>query len=296
MLLSLGGYHVDAQVDSIQIPATYNKKRLTAVIAIETALYSGTLVGLNELWYKDYPRSSFHFFNDNSEWLQMDKAGHVITAYSVGRVGVDLLKWSGVKRKKAIWYGGMLGSLFLNTVEILDAYSSEWGFSTGDIAANTLGSFLLIGQELAWDEQRIMVKYSFRQSDYAKYNPSLLGSNFQESLLKDYNGQTYWLSLNISSFIKKETRFPAWLNVAVGYGADGMVGGHQNPLIFDNTGTPITIDRYRQVYLSLDVDLTKIKTKTKLLKTLFHTIAFVKFPAPSIEFNKNGIKGLLLGF
>src|SRR4051812_42271731 len=53
-----------------------NKKRIACIIGTEATLYAGSLIGLNELWYKNYPRSSFHFFNDNKEWLQMDKVGH----------------------------------------------------------------------------------------------------------------------------------------------------------------------------------------------------------------------------
>lgn len=282
-----------SQTDS----TSFNKKRFATVIATEATLYTGTLVGLQRLWYNDYPQSSFHFFNDNTEWLQMDKVGHVMTSYSVGRVGIGLMKWSGVEPKKAIWYGGMLGSVFLTTVEMLDAYSSEWGFSVADLTANTAGSLLVIGQELLWDEQRIVLKYSFQQSRYSKYRPNMLGNNLQENLLKDYNGQTYWLSLNMSSFMKKETKFPKWLNVAVGYGADGMIGANSNPMIVDITGQEvISFQRYRQFYLSLDIDLTRIPTKSKFLKTVFNTIGFIKFPAPAIEFNKYAVKGNWLGF
>lgn len=276
--------------------SSFNKKRFTIVIGTEATLYTGTLIGLQGLWYKDYPRSSFHLFDDNNEWLQMDKVGHVMTSYSVGRVGIGLMKWSGVERKKAIWYGGMLGSVFLTTVEMLDAYSTQWGFSIGDLTANTAGSLMVIAQELAWDEQRIVLKFSFQQSHYARYRPNVLGSNLQENLLKDYNGQTYWLSFNISSFMKKETKFPKWLNVAVGYGADGMIGARSNPAVFDASGNQLDFQRFRQFYLSLDVDLTRIPTKSKILKTVFNTIGFIKFPAPAIEFNKYAVKGSWLGF
>ena len=217
-----------AQNDSV--PTTpFNKKRLALVIGTETALYTGSIYGLNELWYKDYPRSSFHLFDDSKEWLQMDKVGHTVTSYYIGRVGIGLMKWSGVERKKAIWYGGMLGSLYQSTIEVLDGYSTQWGFSVTDFASNTLGSIIVVGQELAWDEQRIVFKYSFLPSEYSKYRPTILGSNLQENMLKDYNGQTYWLSINPSSFMRKETKFPKWLNIAIGYGAEGMTGGEYNP-------------------------------------------------------------------
>jgi hypothetical protein len=46
--------------------------------------------------------------------------------------------------------------------------------------------------------------------------------------------------------------------------------------------TPKT-ERFRQFYLSLDVDLTKIKTKSHFLKTLFSVLNTIKIPAPTVE-------------
>lgn len=262
----------------------------------ESALYAGSLIGLNELWYKDFPRSSFHFFNDNSEWLQMDKAGHLVTSYYMGRIGINWMKWTGVERRKAIWYGGMVGSLYQSTIEILDGFSSRWGFSWGDFSANTLGSAMVIGQELAWDEQRIFLKFSFHRTDYPQYRKEILGSNLQEEILKDYNGQTYWLSGNISSFLSNETKFPKWINVAFGYGAEGMIGGEFNPP-FDKNGFPNPVfERYRQFYFSLDADLTRIKTNSKFLKAFFGIFGFIKIPAPALEFSKKGMKPHALFF
>lgn len=287
------------QSDSIVLAgndSVTNKKRLFFITGTEAILYTGSLCALNELWYKDYPRSSFHFFNDNKEWLQMDKVGHITTSYYIGRVGIGLFKWAGMERKKAIWYGGMLGSVYQTTIEILDAYSANWGFSIGDFAANTSGSFLVVAQELLWNEQRMVLKYSFQQSKFAHYRPNLLGSNLKENILKDYNGQTYWLSVNPASFMRKQHFFPRWLNVAIGYGAEGMTGGMQNPLIMDQEGQALDFERYRQWYVSLDIDLTRIKTRSVFLKTLFTTIGFVKIPCPALELDKRGIRGNWIGF
>lgn len=289
-------YH-DSIVTVLKCPAVaFNKKRFALVVSSEAALYAGSLVGLNELWYKDYPRSSFHFFDDSREWLQMDKVGHATTSYYIGRVGIGFMSWTGIAPKKAAWYGGMLGSLYQTTIEVLDGYSSGWGFSVADLAANTAGSLLCVGQQLAWNDQRIVLKYSFMQSDYATYRPNLLGSDLRENLLKDYNGQTYWLSVNPAAFMHGAGKFPEWLNIAVGYGAEGMTGGDFNPPYIDGNGNQLYFDRYRQFYLSLDVDLTRIKTRSKFLKTVFYAVGFIKIPAPALEFNKNGVKGSWLGF
>lgn len=272
-------------------PSTvFNQKRFNTVIATESALYASSLIGLNELWYKNYPRSGFHFFNDNGEWLQMDKTGHIVTSYYAGRIGLNLMQWSGIEHRKAAWYGGLAGSLYQTTIEILDGFSSQWGFSAGDFAANTLGSALLVGQELAWKEQRVVLKFSFSRSSYAQYRPEVLGKNYAEQLLKDYNGQTYWASINLSSFMNEGTKFPQWLSIACGYGSEGMTGAYSNPPV-DSRGNPIpAFERYRQFYFSLDADLTRIKTRSKFLKALFTTLGFIKIPFPAMEINKRGMK------
>lgn len=268
------------------------KKRLTIIVGSEILLHGGSTIYLNELWYKNYPRSTFHFFNDNAEWLQMDKAGHFITSYYIGKIGIDLLKWSGLSHRKAVWYGGLLGSVYQLTIEGLDAFSTQWGFSTGDVLANTMGSGLLIAQELNWREQRACLKYSFRKSPYASYRPDALGKSLYEQIIKDYNGQTYWLSVNIASFLRNDIRFPRWLNIAVGYGADGMTGARNNNIPAEAQSIP----RNRQFYLSLDADLNRLKIKHPLLKVLIGSIGFLKVPFPALCYSGKRMKINALGF
>ncbi|MFV8442854.1 DUF2279 domain-containing protein [Flavobacterium sp. LB2P44] len=257
-----------------------NKKRQNGVAVAEAVLFSGTLIGLNQLWYADYPKSDFHFINDNSDWLQMDKAGHVFSSYHLGRFGAEMLKWSDTSEKNQLLYGSGLGFAFLTAVEVLDGYSSEWGASPGDIIANASGTALYVSQELIWKEQRIIPKFSFHTTPYARYRPEVLGNSVAEQILKDYNGQTYWLSVNLHSFAK-ESIVPKWLNLAIGYGGEGMVTaskGNTHPFL------AMSPERFRQFYLSIDVDLTKIKTNSSLLKTVFSVFNTVKIPAPTIEF------------
>ena len=263
---------------------TLNIKRRNAIVISESVLATGTLFALNELWYKDYPRSSFQFKNDNNDWKQMDKAGHLMTAYYFGKIGMNTLNWAGVSKKNQLIYGATLGFSFLTAVEVLDGFSEQWGASIGDIAANAAGTTLLIGQELLWNEQRIKLKYSFHQTKYADIRPETLGGSFLEQTIKDYNGQTYWLSANVWSF-NKTGNFPKWLNIAFGYGADGMLFGT------NSKENRLLQNPYRQFYLSFDADLTKIETKSKFLKTVFSVVNFIKIPAPALEFNtKNGFK------
>jgi len=261
---------------------TLNRSRRNTVIISESILASATLIGLNQLWYADYEKSKFQTINDNNEWLQMDKFGHVFSSYQLGRIGASALKWSGSSKKDQLLYGGTLGFVFLAAVEVMDGFSKEWGFSWGDIAANGIGTGLFIGQELLWDEQRIAVKFSFHQTNNVNLSPDKLGNSFNEQVLKDYNGQTYWLSANIHSFLKTE-KIPKWLNLAVGYGANSMFSGSKdidNQLLTNSS-------RYRQYYLSFDVNLEKIKTNSHILKTILSILNTIKVPFPTLEFSKN---------
>ena len=106
----------------------------------------------------------------------MDKFAHATASYYIGKVGYELLRSTGVERKKAIWFGGSTGFVYLGMVEILDGFSAQWGASMGDVAANAAGTAAFIGQQFAWDEQRILLKWSFHMTQYAQYNPEQLGT------------------------------------------------------------------------------------------------------------------------
>lgn len=250
--------------------------------------YTGSMIGLYSLWYKDYPMGKFHFFNDNAEWLMMDKAGHSVTAYQIGRIGHTIMRSCGFGEKRSVWFSGLTGFAYLTTVEIFDGFSTGWGASPTDMAANFIGSGLFIGQQLGWHEQKIQLKYSFHNTEYPAYNPSQLGRNLPQKMLKDYNGQTYWLSVNISSLGLQETHFPKWLNLAAGYSIEGLTGSKANTGTVNGTGIPDS-ERRSQFYISPDIDLSRIKTRSKVLKHVFNVIGFVKIPAPALQFDKKGV-------
>ena len=212
----------------------------------------------------------------------MDKLGHALTTYTIGLNAHDALRWAGMEEKKAIWIGGSTGWAYLSMIEVMDGFSSGWGFSWGDFAFNTLGAGMFIGQQLAWKEQKFQLKWSYHPTDYPYLNPDLLGSTHAQRWLKDYNGQTYWLSANPRSILGESIDWwPKWLNVAGGYGAEGMITAEN----FEYSDHP-NIVRQRKYYLSLDIDTRRINVKSGFLKTVLHVLSFVKIPAPTIQFNE----------
>lgn len=291
---------IQSPVSSIPYPANtypYNKKRVRLVTAGNIVGYGATLVGFYSAWYKQYPQTNFHSFNDSKEWLQVDKLGHLYGAYIGGYGSMEMWRWTGLPRKKRIWIGGLSGVAYQTIIETLDGFSKGWGWSWSDVTANVLGSGLLIGQELAWDEQRIRIKFSFHQRNYGDADLNrradvLFGKSPSERFIKDYNAQTYWASINLKSFFP-QSRLPRWLNIAVGYGAEGLFGAENNVAKDDNGNIIFNrpdIKRYRQWFIAPDIDLSKIKTKKKGVRLLLGVLNAFKFPAPSLELSNGKIK------
>ena len=259
-----------------------NESKKRNLIIIESSLYAGALISLNQLWYKNYPKSSFHFINDNKSWLQMDKLGHFTTSYYIGVLGIKSYKWAGFSERQSIWLGGMTGTFFQSAIEILDGFSNEWGASSGDLLANSLGSFLAISQALHWSEQKFMIKYSFKPSDISNSNTDLFGDSFIQKTLKDYNGQNYWLTFNFNNVFKTDFKlFPSWLNLALGHGANNM---------YSENNSINNQKKYRQFLISLDINTNKLNISNKYLRSFLDLFGFIKIPMPTLEISNGNLK------
>jgi hypothetical protein len=281
--------HAVAQ-DFFEPSPKFNPGRLRGIIISETIVGTVATIGLNYLWYRKFPHSRFHFFNDNNEWLNMDKVGHATTAYNIAAIQSDLLHWAGVKPGISVLAGTLTALGFMTMIEIMDGHSVKWGFSKGDMLANLAGCVLFEGQHLMWGEQRISLKFSYHQTLFAQYYPAELGSNLPQRMLKDYNGQSYWLSVNIGSFLPAHSDFPKWLNFTAGYGAEGMLGAVKNPAVIDGKAVP-SFERYRQFYFSFDTDLYRADGLSPLSTTLLKLNRTIKTPAPALEWNS--VQGLV---
>ncbi|MBR7950006.1 DUF2279 domain-containing protein [Microvirga sp. STR05] len=260
-------------------------RRLPLLAGGLAVTYTGLMYGLSKSWYTG-ERVPLHWFNDLPEWKQMDKAGHFWGAFHQSRGAVDMLRWAGVPERRALWYGGFVGFLLQSPIELLDGRDPAYGASATDLAANFLGSAGLIGQQLAWGEVRIMPKYSFHTTRYAPMRPNVLGRSLAEQHLKDYNGQTYWLCADVGAWQPATSRWPRWLQPAVGYGAQQML--YNDPA----TNAAAGLHAYRQYYLSLDVDLRRIPTRSKLLRRVFYVASIFHLPAPALEWNPR--RGLVM--
>ena len=267
---------LQAQYDS----TTVNRKKLNTLITASALGYTGGLVVLNHVWYKNTGRQSFRFFNDNSEWKQMDKAGHIFASFYLAEIPSQALRSCHVLEKKADIIGALTGFLLTVPIEVLDGYSDGYGASVGDLIADAAGPAFFVGQKLLWRDIRIRPKFSFHRTGYAPLRPDLLGDDLLSEIVKDYNGQTQWLSVDVDKF----TQFPSWLNVAIGFGAQHMIYARDHQNIANG------FDPYRQYYVGIDLDLSTIKTRSKWVKALLYIASTVRLPSPAIEFSRGKSK------
>ena len=247
-----------------------------------------SLVGINEVWYKNYARSDFHFFDDLKEWNGMDKIGHACTSYQLNKISHSLFKKNNIKKpllKSSVYtFGYMLG------VELLDGYSTEWGFSIYDVIGNGLGTILYTIQERKFKNQPFKIKFSSHKSTYASCRPSLLGENRLQQILKDYNGQTYWLTFNYNELWNKRIKLFDYIDFAFGYSIDGFTGGHNNPEISSCNcliSNCNNLNRTSQFIFSVDLNTSKIKNKHPILGKFLLPFDIVKIPFPAFILNNS---------
>ncbi len=294
--------YIQSTKSSVLDSSQLNKPRFYTLLTGTVVTGSALSYGLYNSWYKQYPRSAFHLFNDAQEWNQMDKYGHIYSAYNQADVYYQLLKWSGLNKSKSIWGGMIAGSTIQGVIEIFDGFSEQWGFSVWDAGCNVLGVAAFGAQQYFWDEQKIRLKvYSFKRSytqdplisetgssmDYQDRINDLYGEAYLTRFLKDYNAQSLWLSFNVASCLNT-TKVPEWLNVAIGFGSENLLGGFTNHWTHDGeVFNAQDRHRYRQYFLSLDIDFDRIQTNQVWLKPILSGLNLLKMPAPTLEYNSN---------
>lgn len=271
-----------ALYDSVPV----HRKTLVKAAVITTAYYATSIYVLGNTWYKGRERVPFHFYNDNKAYLQVDKLGHAFGGYIYSYLGYSYLRNKNFSQKEALLFGATLGTVLQAPIEIMDGIYEGYGFSWGDILANTLGSAIVFSQAAIFNDQIVKYKFSYWESIYSNQANGYLGTTTFNKILDDYNGHTYWLSFPLKKFFGI-SKAPDWLNIAVGYGANGMFGEYENITSYNGVAIPKT-SRYRQYMLSLDIDWAKIETDSKFLKYLFKGMAFIKLPAPAFEYNSKG--------
>ncbi len=221
-------------------------------------------------WWKDW-RQPFHFQEDLVYGKSVDKIGHAWGAAFTSFIISRSYEWCGINRKNSIWIGAIGGSIFQLLVEFQDGFS-QWGFDRVDAACDILGGFYPVAQYYFPIFQNLEIK--------ASYSPRKLGKpggipGQKHTIIDDYEGQTFWLSLNTSKFYPEKLKFLTFLNLAIGYSVRNT----------DNISK-----QYGVWLLSLDLDFKKIIPQTSyFLINLSEGLNYFKFPMPTVQFSPKTI-------
>lgn len=270
---------IQAQPDSL----IRNKKADIFWYSGVSASYAVSMGLLYKTWFEPYHTGGFRFINDNRQWGGMDKIGHFTTAWWISDVIRTTAATTGMSERKATNLGLILPFAYMSTIEIFDGLSEGWGFSVGDMVANLSGLGFSYLQYRNPKLNEISIRYSYQNNAWPALRPEMLGASRAERMLKNYNGQTYWLSIPTQWIAKKA---PKWLCISAGYSIDGYIGGNDN--LFESQGVMKNfshVQRNREFLLSFDVDLRKIPIRGKAWKIITHTIRWVKFPAPILGYH-----------
>lgn len=250
----------------------------------------GTHYVLYQTWYSKEPQTKFHWINDNKSWLQMDKVGHVYGAYFSATAASAAFRHVGYSKHKSALLGVGFSLAFQMPIEYFDGRCKTWGASKGDMIANATGTLAAGLQNWFWGNARIPIRISFHGTPYSSKRPALLGKSIPERMLKDYNGQTYWIDFNPERIRIRPKFWPRWLGVNIGYGVEGLLGGDDNSWI-GNDGKNVdfsNISRYRQFYAGPSISFGYLKNHPKrAVRIIAYITDKIRFPMPTIEYSGN---------
>lgn len=260
--------------DSISAKKQYkvNPLKLTFLGTAMTGAFIGFHIYYNEIWWKDQ-RNYFKFAEDGYYARDMDKISHIYTANAFTEITAAAYEWTGISPKNALIYGAVTSMAYETYIEINDGFAPIWGFDWEDMGANLLGALYPFIQKAVPALQNFTFKWSFR--------PTWLKGKVtnENDLLNDYTNMTFWLGISPSGLLPKSARryYPSFLGFAVGLSIKNAShsGGSQNA--------------YREWFLALDYDITKLPGDTPFLKKMKKILNFYHFPSPAVRVSPSGI-------
>jgi hypothetical protein len=261
------------------LPLRYTNLRPTSA-AIIGSIYLGTMVALHfhqqQAWWKGN-RGNFHFVEDWSFALQVDKMGHLFGGYLTSYFLSEGLIASGINWDDANIYGSAFGLLFQSYIEVEDGFAKDWGFSPSDWYFDAIGPIFFLAQHYVPALQNITLKWQYVPSEWTG-KPII---NRPRTFIDDYNSSTFWYSLKVNNIIpdKWKKYWIPWLNIAFGYGADAI----EAKII---PGEPHDRLANRRYVIGLDYDLVELLPDGGHFWNWFkQTLNYFKLPSPALEFS-----------
>jgi len=266
----------EAPADSLSPAEAHpiNTTRLAIVGGTVVGVMTGVQIWQANGWWKDN-RTSFHFREDLTYGLSVDKLGHFYAASGLTFLLSKSLQWADVPEETSLLWGAGTAVLFQTYVEVQDGFST-WGFDRVDFAANVTGACYPLIQHHVPFLKSFNFKLSYHPSPLVNEGGGIGFKGQKHIIVDDYEGQTIWVSLNVNNLLPKsiDPYWPDWLCIAIGYGARDIASPNPYPIYM----------------VGLDFDMTKIIPQTSsFLKTLSETLNYIHLPAPALRVSPNAI-------
>lgn len=258
-----------------------NYLRLSSMIGVMATANTVAYLYQRNIWYTEETTvfHSLEFMNDWNKYQQMDKFGHFSDAYFTSDLAGKIYRWSGFSGNTSVWLGALSGWVWMLEIEVSDAFMAEWGFSWGDMLANTLGSAFYVLQQYNYDALGgIHPKFSWFKSE--AWNENRYNKEPQ-AFFEDYEGMTFWLTVNPHHYFPESWKkdYPQWLaplGLAFGVSAKEIAS-------YPWSG-------HKEYFVGLDVDIRKLPIwdDWNFFKFIKSELNFVRLPLPTIRFSPSG--------
>jgi uncharacterized protein YfiM (DUF2279 family) len=271
-----------ARADDQNDACPLGANRRAAQVAVGTA-FVGTNVELfrrfrNAWWSGE--RVSFFFREDwDQDFRDQDKFGHMWGAYTLQRGGYTLLRGACVSQRRAVLYSALYSTLFQLQIEIWDGFYENFGFSWGDVLANTAG--MSLGVLHAVRPSTRVVKPTISYSRTAAMKDQRPGDEIRYSI--DYAGQTFWFSFDVDAMLPPAASryWPGLLRLSAGHSVTDWVLPRPAGV---GPETPQQVVRgRRQILLSLDLDLSKLPGSHPVWVFFKDQLSYYRLPAPALQ-------------
>lgn len=244
--------------------ASYNS-RYKGVVALDLSIATMAIStwGISQWgWFKHSPvAKTEEWFGKDTSSGGADKTGHLFMSYVLSDLFLHDFKKHGVQhpeRKAAL---SALAAMTL--VEIGDATSDKYGFSSEDLIADAIGvaASWWLGSNPIWDD-RIDLRMEYWPSN---------GYNLKNDAVSDYSGMKHLVALRADGFQSLRNTPLKWLELQAGYYTRGF-------RTFDEEDQPT-----RHTYVGLGVSLPVLAGKnTRIGKIL----SYVQPPGFYLEADK----------
>jgi hypothetical protein len=246
--------------------------RLAIVTGVAVSAMADAYIYMKNAWWRDQTRS-FHFNpkNDYLYALNIDKLGHFCASGVLSDGFASSLRWAGIDCTKSLIYGAALASFVEIVQEVVDGFAPGWGFSLGDAGSDIVGSLYPVAQSWIPFLENFTFKWSYWPTKDSNPRRAAAAQNQGFVFLDDYEGQTYWLSLNVRNFLPKDAKpyWPSFLNIAAGFSVENrnLVGA----------GNWI-------VLLAPDIQLSNLfPVESEFWKSVFHFLDYFHIPTPALR-------------